>query len=465
MSSKKLLRLIIIMVVILAVAVGGYLIADGIISRKEQQAAEEKASLHLFNFDANAIDQVTLDTKEGYFKFGVVDGVWSITETDYPHHISLNTAYVSTVCSYMSQLTATTKFSADESKLEDYGLTDPVVLTCSAGNTSYTLHIGNATPTQEYFYVMVPGNETVFGIDFMYGSLFYGDTSYLKSPYLLNLSETEIAEVSLERKNTTVFDFVLNDGKWQMIAPLPEASIVSSDVDSMLTSLTRLQLDSYIGLTTEGLQLADYDLAKPYGTLRIKTSDGKETIIDFAKPDPNDGVSHLYYRNEKEIAAMPTGQLSFLDTEMAEFINPKILYLLYEEVASLDATVDGIVFRMEMDAASGVQKFDGTDIGTMDSNAASNFRLLYDSIANLEFETITLDAQVDVTAEPAAVFRYTKTDGTQTELSLLPIDDTTYWAVVDGKATGMTVRRRSISGSTGILNFHERMVDMIAEAE
>ncbi len=465
MSSKKLLRLIIIMVAVLAVAVGGYLIADGIISRKEQQAAEEKASLHLFSFDSNAIDQVTLDTKEGFFKFGIVDGEWSITETDYPHHIFLNSAYVSTVCAYMSNLTAATKLNADASKLENYGLTDPVVLTCSSGNTSYTLHIGNATPTQEYFYVMVPGNETVFGIDFMYGSLFYGDTSYIKSPYLLNYSETQISEVSLERNKQTVFDFVNNDGKWQMIAPLPEASIVSSEVDSLLTSLTRLKLDSYTGLTTEGFQLADYDLAKPYSTLRIQTFDGEETIIDFAKPDPNDGVCYLYYRNEKEIAAMATGHLSFLNTEMAEFIDPKVLYLPYEEVASLDATVDDIVFRMEMDAASGVQKFDGTDIGTMDSNASSNFRLLYDSIANLEFETITLNAQVDVTAEPAAVFRYTRTDGTQTELSLLPIDDTTYWAVVDGRATGMTIRRRSISGNTGVLNFHERMVDMIAEAK
>lgn len=462
MSSKKMLRLIIVLVVLLVLAIGGYLIADAIIGAKEKKAAEEQASMNLFSFDPLTIDEVTLDTKQGFFRFNVKDSEWAISETDYENPITLNPAYVSTICSYMGGLTATTKFNADTEKLENYGLADPVVLTCSAGNKDYTLHVGNATPTQEYFYVMVPGNDTVFGIDYQYGAILYGDLHSIKTPYMLNDMETDIVEVSLERDGEIVFDMVTENHYWKMVAPLPDANIVSADVNSLLTSLTRLMFDSYVGTVGDGFDPKDYGLSKPYATLTVKNTKGEKTVIDFAKPDPNDGVTHVLLRSTNEIAAMETGHLNFLNAEIAEFIEPRILYLPMPEVASLDVTVDDISFLMEMDAETGVQKFNGTDIATLEANAAATFKLLYESVAYLEFDELDMDAQVDVTAEPAAVFRYKKVDGTETELSLIAINDTSYYALIDGEYTNLTVRRRSLSGNTGVLNFHERMLDMSA---
>ncbi len=463
MSSKKMKRLIIILIVSLVLAIGGYLIADAIIGAKEKKEAEELASMNLFSFDPLTIDEVTLDTHQGFFRFQVKDSVWAIAETDYKDPITLNPAYISTVCSYMGELTAETKFNADTDKLADYGLADPIVLTCSAGSTDHTLYVGNATPTQEYFYVMVPGNDTVFGISYEIGAILYGDLQSIKSPYMLNDTETEIVEVSLERDGEMVFDMVMENNYWEMAAPLPDAQVISADVNSLLTSLTRLMFDSYVGVAGDSCKLSDYGLSKPYCTLTVKNTRGEKTVIDFEKPDPNNGVSHVLLRGTNEIAAMETGHLNFLSIEISEFIEPRILYFPMEELKSLAASVDDISFLMEMDSETGVQKFNGTDISTLEENAASTFSLLYESVAYLEFDTIDMEAEVDTTAEPAAVFRYTKADGTETQLSLIAIDDTSYYAVIDGVYTHMTVRRRSLSGNTGVLNFHERMLDMMAE--
>lgn len=462
MSSKKMKRLIIILVVLLVLAIGGYLIADAIIGAKEKKEAEELASMNLFSFDPLTIDEVTFDTKQGFFRFNVQDSVWAIAETDCKDPITLNPAYISTVCSYMSGLKASTKFNADTGKLADYGLAEPVVLTCSAGNKDYTLHVGNATPTQEYFYVMIPGNETVYGIDYEYGAILYGDLQSMKTPYMLNDTEIDIVEVSLERDGEMVFDMVMKDHYWEMAAPISNANIDSSQVNSLLTSLTRLMFDSYVGIVGDTCSPADYGLSKPYGTLTVKNTKGQKTVIDFEKPDPNNGVTHVLLHSTNEIAAMETGHLNFLSVDISEFIEPRLLYLPMNEVKALDVSVDDISFRMEMDAETGVQKFNGTDISTLEENAAATFKLLYESVAYLEFDTLDMDAQVDVTAEPAAVFRYTKADGTETQLSLIAIDDTSYYAVIDGEYTHMTVRRRSLSGNTGVLNFHERMLDMSA---
>ncbi|MBR4100409.1 MAG: DUF4340 domain-containing protein [Oscillospiraceae bacterium] len=462
MSSKKMKGLILILVVLLVLAIGGYLIADAIISAREKKEAEELASMTLFSFDPLTIDEVTLDTKQGFFRFNVQDSVWAIAETDYKNPITLNPSYISTICSYMGGLTASTKFNADLEKLENYGLADPVVLTCSAGNKDYTLHVGNATPTQEYFYVMVPGNDTVYGIEYEQGVILYGDPQALKTPYMINDTEVDLVEVSLERDGKLVFDMVTKDNHWKMAAPLPNANIVSSEVNSMLTSLTRLMFESYVGVVGDSCKPADYGLSKPYATLTVKNVKGEKTVIDFAKPDPNNGVTHVLLHNTNEIAAMETGHLNFLSVEISEFIEPRLLYLPMNEVKALDVSVDDITFRMELDAETGMQKFNGTDISTLEENAAATFKLLYESVAYLEFDTLDVDAQVDVTAEPAAVFRYTKADGTETQLSLIAIDDTSYYAVIDGEYTHMTVRRRSLSGNTGVLNFYERMMDMSA---
>ena len=61
-------------------------------------------------------------------------------------------------------------------------------------------------------------------------------------------------------------------------------------------------------------------------------------------------------------------------------------------------------------------------------------------------------------------FTYTLTDGTVRTLSLYPKDDVTYYAFVDDTYTGMTVRRRSLSGNAGALTFYEKLSDALAEA-
>ncbi len=465
MSSKKMQRLVIILAVVLLFAVGGYLITDGVMKKKEQAEADEQASMHLFSFDPLTISKVTMDTKEGSFVMDFIDSTWQITETDYPYDLTLNTAYISTVCSYMSELTAVTKFDSSPEKLADYGLADPAVLVCSTGNTEYTLHLGNATPTQEYFYAMVPGNDTVYGISFDQGSILCGDIAKLKSPYMLNYYDADICEIILERENEVVFDLEKKNDLWAMNAPLKDANISSATVNSLLTSLVRLEIDTFVGTKAEGISPAQYDLDKPYATLTVKSLEGKETIIDFAPHDVHDGVVYILYRNEQEVATMLQSSTNFINAELSELMNKEIMLMDYYQAASVDAVVDDISFRMEMDEENSIRKFDGMDVTALGAEGITTFRALYDTMSNLAFEELVLDADVDVTAEPTIRFRYTMQDGSEHELSLIPADDSTYWALVNGEYTGMTVRRRSLSGNTGVLTFHERMMDLIAESE
>ncbi len=467
MNSKKMRWLILILIAVLALSIGGYLLVDALMKKKEAAEAEEAASLHLFSFDANSIQQLSLNAKEGDFVMQLsADGEWELTETTYTYQFDLNTAYVTTVCSYMSALTAEKKFNVDTGNLEPYGLADPVVLTCTdTAGRQYTLHVGNATATQEYFYVMVPGNDTVFGIAYDTGVLFTGDTAYLKNSYMLNCMDVNVTEFELTRGGETVVDLEQRDNLWHMNAPMENANVNSANVGSMLSNVTRLELDSYLELRSDSTDLSKYGLDDPYYTLRVKTVDDEEIVIHYSSPEFDGTYIYLLYESTGEIASMTKSAASFLAMDISEVLSSKVLEQNMAGVSALDVQVDDIEFRMEMDSANAQYVYNDVDIDALGDDAVTMFEYLYATVSNLTYESMDLDADVDLEKEPAIVFHYTLTDGSETELTLIAIDDTTYWAVVDGSYTGMIVRRRSISGNSGVLTYYEKMNDLLAELQ
>ncbi len=464
MSSKKMRIITIGTVLLLVLALVGYFAADFFIGQKEKAEADEAASLQLFNFEAGSIDKVVFDTDEGFFQIEMVDSVWAITEQDYPHEFILNSSYISIVCSYLSHLTADRKFDTEGKSLNDYGLETPSVLTCYAGDTTYTLEVGQPSATQEYFYVKKPDNDTVYGISFEYGSVLSGDTSMLKSPYLINAMDNEIESIRLTSGKDVNFDMVRAEVGWELLAPLPDAVPNIPKVGSMLTALVRFKVDSFVTIADETTDLAQFGLDKPAHTLTVTTLDGTTTTIHFADYSETDTFLYLIYEESGQIATLSTTTAAFLNTSVTELLNEEVMYVSYADTAAVDAIADDISFHMDIDFANGQFAFEGEDIDALGSEAISNFKYLFDSMSNLKYETIDPDAVIPEDAEPALVFHYTMTDGSEQELSLIAIDESTYWAMVNGKYTGQIVRRRAVSGNTGVLTFYEKLTDFLARS-
>jgi len=462
MSSKKIRLITIGTVVLLVLALAGYFAADFFIGQKEKAEADEAASLQLFTFDANSINKVVFDTDEGFFQMEMVNSKWAITEKEYPHDFILNSGYISVVCSYMSHLTADKKFDTEGKDLDAYGLATPSVLTCYAGDTTYTLEVGQPSATQEYFYVKKPDDETVFGISFEKGSVLSGDTSMLKSPFLINALDIEIASIRLTTGKDVNFDLTRTDSVWEMKTPLPNCSLDYTQINSMLTALVRYELDSFITIADETVDLAQFGLDKPSHTLKVVTLDGTTTTIQFAPKKEADNFVYLIYEESGQIATLSASTANFLNTRATELIPEEVLFFRYDEVKAVDAVVDDITFHLEMDYLNGQYTFDELDIDALGEDACTQARYLIDSMTNLKFEEMDVEAVIPDEAEPTILFRYTLTDDSVSELSLIPIDESTYWAMIDGEYTGLIVRRRAVSGNTGVLTFYEKMMDFLA---
>jgi len=467
MSTKKLRALIIALIAALVVGTGAYIAVDTIKTREEQAERDEANSLRLFDFDENSITKVEIKNTDGSFTIDKTSDGWSLTETNYPYEFVLNEYYINSICTYLSDITALKKLNTGD--LTSYGLTEPVVLTCYEGSTPYTLYIGNPSATDEFYYAMTPDGNVVYEIDFDEGAVLRGGISYMKDPYMISFFDVDINYAKLIRKEETAFEISKDDNAWHMSQPIPDAELNSANINSMLTSLTRLQVESFVKMTETPDDLYEYHLDSPAYQLIVKNTDNQTITIDFADFDKNDGSVYLVYEETGQIATMSMGSVSFLETDASELMSDKVLSVKYADAAELAVQVDDLSFTMLMNHDENqytlLTQDDEIDISSKNDNIQALFKSLFETVGNLSYDSLDLTADTDTDTEPTVIFSYTLTDGTETELSLIPIDDTYYWAFIDGEYTGKVIRRRALSSNTGVLTYYEKLTDAIDLSE
>ena len=467
MSTKKMKILIGVLIAALLVGTGAYIAVDTLKSREEQAAYEEAKALQLFDFDENSIDKVELSFSEGSFIVEKATGGWTITDTDYQYSLDLNAFYINTICTYLSDLTALKKLNISSSELSSYGLDNAQPLTCYSGNTAYTIYLGNPSATEEYFYIMLPDDSAVYAVDFNEGEILKGGLSYLRDPYMIPWMDVNITYVKLDRQGKTAFEIEKDENnRWQMSAPLHNADLNAANINSMLTSVTRLQIENFLQRVDSPQDLIDYHLDDPAYQFTIKTDSGEMLTIDFADFDTADNNVYLVYEESGQIASMTVNSVSFLQTQPSELMLDKLYSPEYTQVASLDVQVDDLHFTMNMNHDENqyiLIQTDGaeTDISTMNESVPKTFRALFQSVSNMTYDSLDLDAELAGEAEPSAIFHYTLTDGSEHEVTLIPVDDTFYQAFLDGEYTGKIVRRRALSGNNGVLTYYEKLLDEI----
>lgn len=463
MSSKKIRTILIALLVLLGLAGGGYALVDHLKKQEEQTALAEAAALKLFSFDSNAVESVEITNPDGHFKIDKQTEGWTLTETDFPHQFVLNTYYLNVINSTMSGLTALQKIEADPSQSSAYGLDDPVIISCQAGGETYTLHIGTCSVTKDCYYVSIPGDPTVYGIDYNSGEGLRGGISYLRSAYMIHDSETKLVSFSLEHNGETVYDLARNDANtWTLQAPYTDVDTDTVKVSTILTELVRIEYSTLETFTDDPDELAAYGLDKPAYTFRVATAE-EETVLQFAEFDPNDAVVYAYEPSSGAVSTLAMRDCGFLTGSWYNLISEKVLRIPFANASALDVTVDCKHFTLTMDQENGVYHLDDLEVSSISDEVGAAFEYLYASVSEISTEEIIESPALPESPVPACRFVYTLNDGTTRTLELVPDDDKTYWAYVDGRCIGQTVRRNALSGTSGVLNFLEKMTDALAD--
>ena len=470
MSSKKMRIVLIAMAAALALAVGGYVLVDHQKKAEEQLIADEEASLKLCSFSTDAITSIDYTNTDGTFHMELQGGNWQLTSTDYPHDFPVNSYYLNSVVAAMSHLTAEQKFERDPALAANYGLDEnAATITCHSATAQYTVCVGAPTATKEYYYACLPdaenGSQYAYTIPYTTGATLAGGINYLHDPYLVHVSEVAVNGLKMEHNGETAYDLYTDDaGQWQLRAPLTGVSINTVQVSTIITELVRLQYESFLGFTEDKKELAEYGLDKPAYYLTVSAEGSEDIVFAFPDFDPNDSVIHVYAQNTGTLGTIHARDSMYLTGDWSMLLNSTLLRIPFADAKQLDVTVDGKQFTLGIDHENSRYKLDDIDLSELDSTTNSNFEYLYASVSEISMEEIHPDGDFPEKPEdPACRFVYTLNDGTERTLELVSIDDLTYWAYVDGRCIGQTVRRNSLSGSSGVLSFLEKVTDNLDE--
>ena len=452
MSMKKMITAIMVMAVVLVGVIVGYIVTDRRKQADEQKAAEEEASLTLFDFDADSITSVDIQNPDGHFHVEKQSG-WVLTDTDYPHEMRLNTYYITNVCAALCDLTATNKIEVEESRLADYGFADPVTVTVSDGMNARTLLIGNAAATKDSWYVKRPDDKAVYAIDYTEGEMLRGGAAFVKSIYMIEEYDVNINAVRLERGNETVFDFVRPESSWEITEPIRAVNIDASQINAMLTYLTRIYYTGFPGYAEDA---AEYGLDKPAAVLTIATADG-ESVFSFSEPTADGSSVYVLDHQLGQIGTISTNDTGFLNTKLNELLTTGILDLPLSLVSSMEAQTPELQFTMEVREDG--YYFDGEPVDMTNTDKTAAFKRLYDAVPEMTHDAIAPDATPE--ADPECTFTITRTDGTQIVLTLIPTEDEHYLVAADGTYTGLTVRKNAVSVT--LQNAYDQFTEMNAQ--
>ncbi|SFB66592.1 DUF4340 domain-containing protein [Ruminococcus albus] len=448
------------LVLLLGGAVGAYYYVD---HKKSSEEAAEKAeadSLKLMEFDSNDVNAIDITTAEGYFKMKCGDnGEWTLEDTDYPYKFTPYSYQMNVIASAMSKLKADHKADTKKDDLGKYGLDSPATVICHTADKDYTVYVGSSSVTNEFCYVMLPDDDTVYCIDNATGLELRGDIAKICDPYLLECTDNEIMRFALVHNDEVVYDLCRNEDNtavWSFNGPVTDVAIDTITVNTILTNMVRIEAADFECFTKDESELAKYGLDSPAYTFTVETSD-KTITLEFPEISAEDEKVWCYDADTYEVCAISSNSAAFLSGKWQDLITKQAMSVSFYDAETLEIDVNGETHKLTVDHENSKYVYDDVDVTSKDNEeAAKNFEYLYASVSEIKHGEFREDIPEKM-GEPTCTFAYTLTDGTKRKLELVPIDDSNYWAYTDGRCLGMTVERSAIDGTNGCLSFIEKL--------
>lgn len=472
---KRQLILGLVLVAMILIALGVYFGIDAYQTQQEEDSAEELAALQLTNIDTDSVTKLVLHSPDLDYTIELDedDSTWVVTEGTYSY---INTNYITILCNYGCELSASENLGeVDQEKIENYGLDDPVSITYYTSSGNYTIYVGDLTPTNEYFYMMVEDDDNVYLVDADTAGYLYVTESQLRNRYIVTDSTSEFTHISLQEGDTYIYDFEITDDNWVMVEPITSPiSLDYSKISSLSIDLIEMEIDDFGDTDISEEDYEDYGIDENCITLHFEQENGESVTLLFENDDESDDYINCVHVEEGDVYIFDSSYLSFLEDETEDYLVSYIYKPTQSDVTEMtisyagsfnDQTLDfSTTFTLDFDSET--YACDGTDFSDSE-DAVEAFEELYDRAVGLSYESIDPDAEDPGYDEDdvALQISFTLSDDTVETVELIPCDDTHYWAYIDGEFTYALVRQKKLSGNDRLLECYTEFMEALESTE
>jgi len=275
MKQQKFLNTLIALVV-LAATWGAFTYYDKHKSG-EKPAAETTNQEKIFSLDAQHIQSIAFKPHDGdAFVCRREGGKWIITE---PRQLGVDQGNFSGVLNSLTTATVDQVADPNPASLKDFGLDPPsftLDITTDAKPQSYTLLLGDDTPTSGGTYAQISGNPRVLTLASYVKSSLEKKMFDLRDRRALTLEAEHLQKIAVEYKGARWTLEKNPEGVWDLVLPPP----VRADrftVDGLVSQLRGLTMQTIPA--EDKKKGGDYGLGSPELHLELMGSDGTQTIV------------------------------------------------------------------------------------------------------------------------------------------------------------------------------------------
>jgi hypothetical protein len=275
MKKQKFLNTLIALVV-LAATWGAFTYYDKHKGR-EKPAAETSNQEKIFPLDAQHIQSITFKPRDGdSFTCRRIQGKWTITD---PQQLGVDQGNFSGILNSLTSGTVDQVVDPNPASLKDFGLSPPsftLEITTDAKPQSYTLLLGDDTPTNGGLYAQISENPRVFTLSSYLKSGLEKKLFDVRDRRALTLDADQLQKISVQYKGTSWTLQKNPEGVWDLVLPPP----VRADrftIDGLVSQLRGLNMQTIAA--EEKKKNGEYGFSSPEMHLELMGSDGTQTVV------------------------------------------------------------------------------------------------------------------------------------------------------------------------------------------
>ncbi len=453
---KRIKIAIIILTIILIISAAIFGISYYLKDKKEKAEQAEQERLTIFDFDSESVEKLEIHNENGKYVIEYDDSNgWILSDGD---DFALNDSAVASISATMSQLKAEKILeNPDTSK---YGFDNPTKVISYVDDKTYTLLIGNATPTFENFYAMKENDDTVYLISYSSGLVLDATKNSIQDTYLYDYSSYDVTNIALwhgaQTDENIAFELeVGNDESWAMSKPSKNAAIDLTAINEFLISSSKDQIYSFVQDNCTEADYAKYGFDKPSHVFEIKSGDESVTIIFGNETDNDDGELYILFVNSGQVATVLENEISLLGYNTLDIMKTSIFTEYMDKVSEVHVSLGGNDVVMNFFGNDGNYLLGNKNITELGEDAVSAYVNFFNSFNNAYFTAEETEATPEGEAE--VTLKYTTTENYVVDIAYIPVPNSDrYYAMANDSYTGYTIDGSVIDDMTSA---YEKLVE------
>ncbi len=428
-------------------------------SEKETKQQEISAADNvLFELDEYAISKIQINNSDGIYTAELIDDVWKMTDSS-DDIFDLNQNVYNGICTYISNLTANTSYGeANDENKKKYGLTDPYAVTINENDSSYTIYIGDLSPTGDYYYAYTSEKNNIYAISASDGESLIFDRIDLKNDSFVPYTDSDVVGMTLKKDGNVVYDLTFDSstGLWHLPEKYSMLTVNQTRPSTMVTLITRLTAELMYPETDSDIETFNFD--EPYAEFIVTGADGTQrTILMSRFGNDSKTYTHTYMTDSKQVEVYYTSDLKFIDYEVFDFVMQSIENANLYSITDFEINCSELSDKFTVDSTAMKAECRGEEIDLNNAELKGYFETFYNTFSYLTITGIDIDAKPEL-ENPDFSVKYTFRDGDSAAIDLVSTgNENDCYIFADGEYTGTITDLSFISGTYSMISSYENL--------